>query len=567
MAVTIKDLLLRLKTTGTKKAESQLVRVENQIKSMIVAGLGIYGVKKAFSFSVESVKMSAQVEKMRSSFDSLTESIGMNARSLETTLDMAFKGTMKDYELLRLANNALLLGLPLTEESFGELAEAGRRLGEAVGQDARYGFESLVTGIGRQSRLMLDNVGIIVDTTKAYKDYAKQIGVDTVTALTDVQKKQAFFNATMDSVRDKMSGLGKDVDDTNTSFKQLQTTFDDFKITLGAGLSPAIQYTTEGLTALFWWLNNGLEKDRSLVFKELADDVSEYSDILFENKKYTNEAQAAFEAYYLGIDKGKKDVEEGTKTIWEVVEVFRAYVDPIRLASEATIAYNKNLSDMFETARNAPIDIIDLGLEDIPQPDMSGLTDEIIELGLVSHNADSEIVLMSKSLFWMNKRLYEVDTTTSDALLTNLDYVKSLTWMEQNAFAAASAIRGLGSLLDNENAKLSDWLMGIGGILGMIPGMQGVGGGFSIAGAIGGVLGFADGGEPPINRPSIVGERGPELFVPKVAGNIIPNDQLGGGVNITINGDFLGTEQQADKLAKIIAQRSGNGFNNIAVKA
>lgn len=40
---------------------------------------------------------------------------------------------------------------------------------------------------------------------------------------------------------------------------------------------------------------------------------------------------------------------------------------------------------------------------------------------------------------------------------------------------------------------------------------------------------FAEGGEPPLNRPSIVGERGAELFVPKVAGRIIPNDQIGGG--------------------------------------
>ena len=36
--------------------------------------------------------------------------------------------------------------------------------------------------------------------------------------------------------------------------------------------------------------------------------------------------------------------------------------------------------------------------------------------------------------------------------------------------------------------------------------------------------GFADGGRPPMNRPSLVGERGPELFVPDSAGTIIPNE-------------------------------------------
>lgn len=58
-----------------------------------------------------------------------------------------------------------------------------------------------------------------------------------------------------------------------------------------------------------------------------------------------------------------------------------------------------------------------------------------------------------------------------------------------------------------------------------------------------GWLGFADGGEPPVNKPSIVGERGPELFVPKTAGTIVPNNQLvnmmGGGQTINYNGPFI----------------------------
>tara|TARA_R100000149_G_scaffold61822_1_gene31526 strand:+ start:53 stop:2164 length:2112 start_codon:yes stop_codon:yes gene_type:complete len=44
---------------------------------------------------------------------------------------------------------------------------------------------------------------------------------------------------------------------------------------------------------------------------------------------------------------------------------------------------------------------------------------------------------------------------------------------------------------------------------------------------------FADGGRPPIGKASVVGERGPELFVPNVAGAIIPNNKLGVGDNTT----------------------------------
>jgi tape measure domain-containing protein len=60
-------------------------------------------------------------------------------------------------------------------------------------------------------------------------------------------------------------------------------------------------------------------------------------------------------------------------------------------------------------------------------------------------------------------------------------------------------------------------------------------GGKGIGGFLGGIIGglFANGGRPPVGKASIVGERGPELFVPKVTGTIIPNSKLGGGDNVT----------------------------------
>jgi len=51
----------------------------------------------------------------------------------------------------------------------------------------------------------------------------------------------------------------------------------------------------------------------------------------------------------------------------------------------------------------------------------------------------------------------------------------------------------------------------------------------TLFGSIGKIFGFANGGNPPVNRPSIVGERGPELFVPRSAGTIVPNGGFGGG--------------------------------------
>lgn len=87
-----------------------------------------------------------------------------------------------------------------------------------------------------------------------------------------------------------------------------------------------------------------------------------------------------------------------------------------------------------------------------------------------------------------------------------------------------------------------------------------------IAGALSKGLGsifggfFADGGSPPVGRVSIVGERGPELFVPKGAGTIIPNHALGGGVSVTyapvINAPGADSAAVAEIRAALAADRS-----------
>tara|TARA_B100001094_G_scaffold13122_2_gene11505 strand:- start:3196 stop:5175 length:1980 start_codon:yes stop_codon:yes gene_type:complete len=115
-----------------------------------------------------------------------------------------------------------------------------------------------------------------------------------------------------------------------------------------------------------------------------------------------------------------------------------------------------------------------------------------------------------------------------------------------------AAIQGTKSLGDAAKSILNDLSsslirLGVNTILGGIPGF-------------GGLLGFASGGNPPVGKPSIVGEKGPELFVPKRSGTIIPNDKLGGGgsTNISVNVDASGSsvqgdEQQSKELGRAIS--------------
>jgi len=63
---------------------------------------------------------------------------------------------------------------------------------------------------------------------------------------------------------------------------------------------------------------------------------------------------------------------------------------------------------------------------------------------------------------------------------------------------------------------------------------------------------FANGGNVQKNRAAIVGERGPEMFVPGQDGRIIPNTEMGGGGDVTVNiinqgGERLEAQQQSSR--------------------
>ena len=69
--------------------------------------------------------------------------------------------------------------------------------------------------------------------------------------------------------------------------------------------------------------------------------------------------------------------------------------------------------------------------------------------------------------------------------------------------------------------------------------------------------GFAAGGRPPVGRPSIVGERGPEIFVPNTSGTIVPNHAIG-STNVVVNVDASGSsvdgdEQRGRELGRLIS--------------
>ena len=121
----------------------------------------------------------------------------------------------------------------------------------------------------------------------------------------------------------------------------------------------------------------------------------------------------------------------------------------------------------------------------------------------------------------LNDLYAQVGNTISTAIVDSLMQAKSVTE------ALGGALQGIGRQLLQ---------LGVNSLLKLA---------FPTSSLFSALPGFASGGRPAVGRPSVVGERGPELFVPDRAGTILPNGVGMGSTTITVNVDASDTSADA----------------------
>lgn len=236
----IKNLILKLGLKGVDKTKSGLSDVDKGLgnlanRALKVAG-AFYASKGLINGITQTIEVSSQLKSVELGFKNLSSGIG----GAEETLDKlrnATDGTVNSIDLMTQANNAMLLGIFDNNDQMAEMFDVAQRLGSALGQDTLFGVESLVTGMGRQSKLMLDNLGIMVDTNKANELFAESLG-KTTKELTEQERKQAFNNEAMRQAKILVDGLGEEQLTTSDRIKILQASFIDLQGTIGTALTP-----------------------------------------------------------------------------------------------------------------------------------------------------------------------------------------------------------------------------------------------------------------------------------------------------------------------------------------
>jgi hypothetical protein len=158
--------------------------------------------------------------------------------------------------------------------------------GRALGVSASQAVSDVITGIGRMSPQILDNLGI-VGVASAFDDYAASLG-KTAEQLTEVEKKQALVNTVIAS-----SGGGAAViDDAAAAFERMDASLQNAKEALGVLFSPAIAAIAEQIAAAATGatdaLNvNGISATTNLLaeYQARLDDILDQLAVLERNRE------------------------------------------------------------------------------------------------------------------------------------------------------------------------------------------------------------------------------------------------------------------------------------------
>ena len=158
----------------------------------IGAAVGIGGAlvlaKQVGSAVTELNALGAESQRMSAAF---VEQWGERAPAAMETLRAASHGAISDMDLMLSANRAKMLHVTDDYNELGRLLEVATARGRAMGISTQQAFNDLVTGIGRLSPMILDNLGIVTDAENTYKTYAASIG-KAATELTDYEKRAAL---------------------------------------------------------------------------------------------------------------------------------------------------------------------------------------------------------------------------------------------------------------------------------------------------------------------------------------------------------------------------------------
>ena len=207
------------------------------------AGLGVGGAL-GFGYLKEGTEDLAQYNDAMVTF---RKNLGKNTDGMLSDLKQASNGVISETELIQKANLAMLLGI--REDALVPMTKMARAAARQLGGDVNYFYESLMVGTARQSKLWLDNLGIIIDIDEANKKYAQTLGI-SANKLTTEQEKIAFVNEVLKHQDDLLKRVDFSQESLAEELQASAVTWAELKREMAQGALPVISAVVKSTNTL-----------------------------------------------------------------------------------------------------------------------------------------------------------------------------------------------------------------------------------------------------------------------------------------------------------------------------
>lgn len=258
----------------TKNLASQFGEVYSAVRLFIAAGIA----REIVNINLEMAKLSGNVEGVQRAFEKQVP----NSVGLLNQLRAATQNSVTDLELMQKTLQAQNFGIDV--QRLPELLEFAAIRAQQTGVSVDYLVNSIVTGIGRKSILILDNLGISATRLKGEFNGAA-LAAQSVGDVT---------NAVADIAQEEMRKMGGFVSTAATEVDQLTVSWHDLRVeaskffTEGAagGINGLLKSYVDSFKAWIEAHNRGI--DVSEVFAEQQrKEIARISENEFVNRVFT----------------------------------------------------------------------------------------------------------------------------------------------------------------------------------------------------------------------------------------------------------------------------------------
>jgi hypothetical protein len=233
--------------TATQSAGAKFAAMAGTVMKLTAAFAALAAVQRGWGLMAEAAKYEQQVRAL----NNLAASYNSNGNKIIADLKRISDGTINTITLVEKAGTAMMLGI--APEKISKLMEIARATARMTGQEVSTAFDNIAMAVGRQSKMILDNLGIIVSVESANRTYAVQLK-KTADNLSDTEKKAAFLNATIAAGEDLIARMGQQSDTTKDKMDRLKASVDNARLMISQGLIRVVL----GATGAFQWLAAGV---------------------------------------------------------------------------------------------------------------------------------------------------------------------------------------------------------------------------------------------------------------------------------------------------------------------